>query len=418
MGEAVRTGGLTDAALDDYAISRELGGAVAARADYGWQLEAEPPFVLFAYPPPDALLHAALAALGGLAGPLLFMAALAAAGWAGARSVLTLLGAEELPLRWLGVLLGVLACRAFVQSDLHLLNSNVLAVGLALAAWRFLDPTSRRPLGPACGGLLLAASLAVKPWAVGLPLVLVALRRWRELGWTLSGLGLAFVVVPALMLGPGDAAKLLASWIDVLRQAASVAAIDRIKTDPPDVVLTDLRMSPVDGMEVLQAARDQRPPVETLVFTAFGDIEIAVNAMRMGARDYLTKPVTVEQVLSRLDQIRTGVSGPHPDDSSEPLIAESPASQLLMEAIEAAASVPSRLWIEGEIGSGRVFCAQKIHALAHADEPFHIRDLGQDGAWPEHGTVVLPNVDDLADDLLGEFLWSHANVRETHLAQK
>jgi len=231
VGEAVRTGGLTDAALDDYAISRELGGAVAARADYGWQLEAEPPFVLFAYPPPDALLHAALAALGGLAGPLLFMAALAAAGWAGARSVLTLLGAEELPLRWLGVLLGVLACRAFVQSDLHLLNSNVLAVGLALAAWRFLDPTSRRPLGPACGGLLLAASLAVKPWAVGLPLVLVALRRWRELGWTLSGLGLAFVVVPALMLGPGDAAKLLASWIDVLRQAASVAAIDRIAVD-------------------------------------------------------------------------------------------------------------------------------------------------------------------------------------------
>ena len=82
------------------------------------------------------------------------------------------------------------------------------------------------------------------------------------------------------------------------------SAIQHIETDPPDVVLTDLKMEPVDGMAVLRAARSQRPPIECLVFTAFGDVSIAVEAMRLGARDFLTKPVTVEQVTERLRDIR------------------------------------------------------------------------------------------------------------------
>ena len=54
-------------------------------------------------------------------------------------------------------------------------------------------------------------------------------------------------------------------------------AIERIRERRPDVVLTDLKMEPVDGMAVLTAAREHRPPVEVVVFTAYGDVEVAVE---------------------------------------------------------------------------------------------------------------------------------------------
>ena len=174
------------------------------------------------------------------------------------------------------------------------------------------------------------------------------------------------------------------------------SAIELIGEQDIDVILTDLKMAPVDGLQVLRAARAKRPPIETIVFTAFGAVDIAVTAMRLGARDFLTKPVTVEQVQSRLDQLR-GTDNATPE---LPFIAKSPASLALLDRLQRAAGVPSPVWIQGEIGSGREFAARTLHQfskLSAAD--FHIRDLGSAGAWPETGTVLLPNVDDLPDDL-------------------
>jgi DNA-binding NtrC family response regulator len=178
-------------------------------------------------------------------------------------------------------------------------------------------------------------------------------------------------------------------------------AIDRIEMDPPDVVLTDLKMSPVGGMEVLKAARAQRPPVECLVFTAFGDVDIAVEAMRLGARDFLTKPVTVEQVNNRMDQLREhGSSGViEASGNDQPFVAVSPAGRRLYDLLQRAADTTSRLWIEGNIGSGRAFAAETLQTMSQVDSSLVILDLGRDVRWPESGTVLLPNVDDLPDDL-------------------
>jgi DNA-binding NtrC family response regulator len=180
------------------------------------------------------------------------------------------------------------------------------------------------------------------------------------------------------------------------------SAIERIESTPPDLVLTDLRMEPVDGMEVLRAARAHRPPIEVIVFTAYGAVETAVEAMHLGARDFLTKPVTLEQLLRRLDEMDPKAQAASPvtkqslDDTFE---ASSPAAQELLSLLRRAADVPSPVWLEGEIGAGREHAAYALHRLRDAEAPFVVIDVSRDTPWPETGTVVLPNIDSLPTDL-------------------
>jgi DNA-binding NtrC family response regulator len=179
------------------------------------------------------------------------------------------------------------------------------------------------------------------------------------------------------------------------------SAIAEIHRAPPDVVLTDLKMEPVDGMAVLTAARGQRPPVEVIVFTAYGGVDVAVEAMRLGARDFLTKPVTVEQVFVRLDQLRPDVdeSSPTAARSKMMFVAQSASARALLATLHQAADLPSPVWIEGEMGSGRGHAALALHRMSASSTPFAVKDLGRDQPWPKSGTVLLPNVDDLPDDL-------------------
>jgi DNA-binding NtrC family response regulator len=192
-------------------------------------------------------------------------------------------------------------------------------------------------------------------------------------------------------------------------------AIERIEANPPDLVLTDLRMEPVGGMEVLRAARSQRPPCEVIVFTAYGAVNTAVEAMHMGARDFLTKPVTLDQLIRRLEQIEfdsapaapaaasggatTTKSGGKSSTLDETFSAIADSSRELLETLERVADVPSNVWLEGEIGSGRGHAAYTLHRLGRPDEPFTTINLSREVPWPETGTVVLPNVDDLPADL-------------------
>ncbi len=82
-----------------------------------------------------------------------------------------------------------------------------------------------------------------------------------------------------------------------------VVAIERIKSRWFDIVLTDLKMEPVDGMAVLVAAKEQHPEMPVVMMTAFGSTTHAVAAMKAGAADYLTKPLDLDEVtllVSRL----------------------------------------------------------------------------------------------------------------------
>ncbi|MEM6929806.1 MAG: response regulator [Myxococcota bacterium] len=184
------------------------------------------------------------------------------------------------------------------------------------------------------------------------------------------------------------------------------SAIGLIEELNPDLVLTDLKMEPVDGLVVLKAARSQRPPIETIVFTAYGAVEVAVRAMHLGARDFLTKPVTVEQLSLRIDQIRAGDAPGEPPVPADGTQAHSQAAKDLQSVLERAAGVPTPVWIEGELGAGRSTSARVLHQLGDEargeDSAFTIRNAAREEAWPSAGAVLLPNVDELPDDLQRE----------------
>ncbi|MCO4744036.1 MAG: sigma-54-dependent Fis family transcriptional regulator [Proteobacteria bacterium] len=171
-------------------------------------------------------------------------------------------------------------------------------------------------------------------------------------------------------------------------------AISLMQADPPDLVLTDLRMEPVDGMAVLRAARTLEPPVEVIVFTAFGAVDVAVEAMRIGARDFLTKPVTADQIKERLLSLREGPTAPPTEDPD--FIANSDSSQRMLRALDRAVGVPSPVWLEGELGSGRGFAARYLHRIDRPETPYRDINPARPITWPDEGTAVLANVDQLS----------------------
>ncbi len=186
-------------------------------------------------------------------------------------------------------------------------------------------------------------------------------------------------------------------------------AIDAMSEEPFDVVLTDLKMEPVDGMEVLRHARTLTPPPHMFVFTAYGDMETAVEAMRLGAKDFLTKPVTLEQLMRRFEDLQRGaLHGPATvpgtvattaDAPEDALTAISESARTLQQTLTNVASVPSHVWIEGEIGSGRGHAALTLHRLSEQrDLPFVVYNPWTDTTLPSQGTLFIHQVDDLPLD--------------------
>lgn len=162
-----------------------------------------------------------------------------------------------------------------------------------------------------------------------------------------------------------------------------MSAIQAMHAGWQDLVLTDLRMEPVDGLQVVRAARAMSPPREVMVFTAFGSVETAVEAMRLGAADFLTKPVAAEQILNRVRAIRPLVQ------PSAPVLGSSPAAMRLWAEAEASAAVRSSVLILGEPGTGRRHLARWLHAHGpdaaselrilrpgQVEEPAALADLG------------------------------------------
>ena len=85
--------------------------------------------------------------------------------------------------------------------------------------------------------------------------------------------------------------------------ADGAAALERIDKDPPALVLTDLKMPGMSGMELLERVRRDYPEVPVLIMTAFGTIQSAVQAMRAGAYDYLTKPIDYDELALSVSRV-------------------------------------------------------------------------------------------------------------------
>ncbi|WP_437314339.1 sigma-54-dependent transcriptional regulator [Sorangium sp. So ce385] len=165
--------------------------------------------------------------------------------------------------------------------------------------------------------------------------------------------------------------------------ADGAAALEVAAERPPDVVVTDLKMPRMDGVTLLGKLREQDPALPVIVVTAFGDVSSAVQAMRAGAEDYLTKPVDFDALLVSLERAleRSALRAEAENlrrqlreregEGVEGLIGASPAMQKVYRMARQVAGARATVLITGESGTGKGELARAIHAKGpRARAPF------------------------------------------------
>ncbi|MBK9138307.1 MAG: sigma-54-dependent Fis family transcriptional regulator [Verrucomicrobia bacterium] len=144
------------------------------------------------------------------------------------------------------------------------------------------------------------------------------------------------------------------------------AALARLAAEPFAMMISDVRMPGMSGLDTLRRARQQRHALPVLLVTAYADIRDAVNAMRDGAVNYLAKPIDLDELLATVRRaVGLGATPPR-GAPGQPLpanlVAVSPLMQSLIRDAALVAASDSRVLISGESGSGKGMLAELIHA--------------------------------------------------------
>ena len=158
-------------------------------------------------------------------------------------------------------------------------------------------------------------------------------------------------------------------------------AIEKIRKRPYHLVITDLRLPNQSGLEVLRAQREVDPTIPVLIMTAFGTIEEAVEAIKDGAFDFLTKPVDIahlslliERALQhRILQLENTLLKEEAQEryGIPKIIGESPAIQRVSTDIQRVAATDATVLLTGESGTGKEVFSRAIHQLSpRRDKPF------------------------------------------------
>ncbi|AKJ41147.1 sigma-54-dependent Fis family transcriptional regulator [Pragia fontium] len=168
-------------------------------------------------------------------------------------------------------------------------------------------------------------------------------------------------IIQALMKGWGYQVTLAHNGLE---------AIEQVKQSPFDLILTDVRMSEMDGIEALKAIKAYNPAIPILIMTAYSNIESAVEAIKAGAYDYLTKPLdfdmlqlTIERALEHtyLKSENQTLKQQLTIDSQN-MIGRSVQMRRLMEMIAMIAPSEATVLICGESGTGKELIARSVHA--------------------------------------------------------
>lgn len=173
-------------------------------------------------------------------------------------------------------------------------------------------------------------------------------------------------------------------------------ALEIVKKTKPDLILSDYRMPGRDGLEFLSDLKELNCKSPLVLMTGFGDIRLAVRAMKLGAKDYLTKPVNPSELLEVVQSILSQKVIEEPKEIEEKVSDDQKPSQVapsytginfvngisenwkqIQEHIELVAPTPLSVIILGESGTGKEFVARRLHDLSsRASKPFIAIDCG------------------------------------------
>jgi len=167
----------------------------------------------------------------------------------------------------------------------------------------------------------------------------------------------------------------------VLAAESGATALALLESHEVDLMLCDVRMPGMDGLTLMERAHKQFPELVVVVMTAYGDVELAVEAMQRGARDFMTKPlqlekleVTLRGLLKAQDLERENALLRAQLDvrfGMENMIGQSAPMQAVFETIRQVAQSRATVLIQGESGTGKELVAKAIHQLsARKEQPF------------------------------------------------
>ena len=166
---------------------------------------------------------------------------------------------------------------------------------------------------------------------------------------------------------------LKANGYEVVSARDGASALDLVRQGGIDVAITDLRMSPMDGMTLFKGIKEIAPDMPVILLTAYATVETAVEAMKSGIFDYLTKPFKVDDLvacLKRAEEKKIGntIRAAAVSGTSEPehmrfdgLIAHAPSMVAVCETIQKVAPTAATVLINGESGTGKEVIARTIH---------------------------------------------------------
>lgn len=172
----------------------------------------------------------------------------------------------------------------------------------------------------------------------------------------------------------------LRGWGYAVEEAEDgAAAVEQVKARAFDAVLTDVRMARLDGIAALREIREWNPSIPVLIMTAWSSVQNAVDALRLGAYDYLTKPLELDELklaLERaLDHTRLARESQEPgraqSEASSLLLGRSEAMRELVEMVETVAPTEATVLVSGESGTGKELVANAVHAHSRrSGKPF------------------------------------------------
>lgn len=168
--------------------------------------------------------------------------------------------------------------------------------------------------------------------------------------------------------------SLLSHGYDVDCAENGVRAIELLGGEPYDIILTDFKMPKVSGIDVLRKAREKMPDSRVVIMTAYGTVENAVEAMKLGAYDYITKPFGMDEILLLVKRaievkslqeenlrLKIELRERYSDRS---VIGDSPVMRHIFDLIETVSQSRSTVLITGKSGTGKELVARAVHYLS------------------------------------------------------